>query len=71
MSEVWVSLAGHVKIFKTSSSFEIVGTSEFGALGCSLALVNMTMSGGPKTLLAVGESFADSVSVGYMQTGFG
>merc|ERR1719318_329052 len=69
-SEDDLQAAGHVNIFKANSSFEIVGSSEFGALGCSLAVVEMTMDGGEsKSLLAVGESSAGSVSGGYLQTG--
>ena len=68
-SEDDLQAAGHVKIYKANSSSEIVGTSEFGALGCSLALVEMTVGGESKSLLAVGESSADSVSGGYLQTG--
>merc|ERR1711892_461911 len=60
---------GHVNIFMENSVLEIVGTSEFGALGCSLAVVNMTVDGESKSLLAVGESSAESVSGGYLQTG--
>ena len=52
-----------------NSLLEIVGTSEFGALGSSLAVVNMTVGGESKSLLAAGESSGDSVSGGYLQTG--
>ena len=60
---------GHVNIFMENSVLEIVGTSEFGALGSSLAVVNMTVGGESKSLLAAGESSGDSVTGGYLQTG--
>ena len=60
---------GHVKIIMKSKVHEIIGTAEFGALGSSLAVVNITLDGERKTLLAAGESSADSAPGGYLQTG--
>ena len=60
---------GHVQIIMKSGIQEIIGTAEFGALGSSLAVVNITLDGERKTLLAAGESSADSAHGGYLQTG--
>ena len=68
-SEEDVQAAGHVTVLMDGADLEIVGTAEFGSLGSSLAVVNMTMEGEYKSLLAVGESSADSESGGYLQTG--
>jgi len=68
-SEDDVQATGHVNIIMESGTVEIVGSTEFGALGSSLAVVNMTVAGELRTLLAVGESSADSEPGGYLQTG--
>merc|ERR1719369_264701 len=68
-SEEDIQAAGHVKILMPNSTQDLVGSSEFGSLGCSLAAVNMTLHGVSRPLLAVGECSADSRGGGYLQTG--
>merc|ERR1719158_479950 len=68
-SEKDVQAACHVNIIMESGVQEILGAVEFGALGSSMAVVNMTIAGEKQSLLAVGESSADSGPGGYLQTG--
>jgi len=64
-----IQVAGKVKIFMADNVTEIQGTTEFGALGSSLAVVNLTIGGELASFLAIGESSADSMGGEHSQTG--
>ena len=64
-----IQVAGRVKIFMADNVTEIQGTTEFGALGSSLVVVNLTIGGELASFLAIGESSADSMGGEHSQTG--